>query len=78
MRQRLALAVAQVLRQNQIISALFDGTLRNIQEPGFLSRATLAEALGNIGGNGNRRTTQLVRKPILLSFRKRLAVALNR
>jgi len=35
------------------MSALFDRTLRDIQESGFLGRAALAEALGDIGRNGN-------------------------
>jgi hypothetical protein len=57
--QRLVLAVPQVLGQNQIVPALFEGTLRNIQESGFLSRATLAGALSNVGRNGNGRTASV-------------------
>jgi len=41
------------LGQNQIIPALFYGTLHNIQKSGFLGRAVLAEAFGNIGENRN-------------------------
>jgi hypothetical protein len=63
------------LGQNQIVPALFEGTLRNIEESGFVSRAALAEALGNVGRNGNGRTTQLVRQPKLLPFGK---VTINR
>jgi hypothetical protein len=66
------------LGQNQIVPALLEGTLGNIQESGFLSRAALAEALGNVGRNGNGRTTQLVRQPKLLLCGKRIAVTINR
>jgi hypothetical protein len=66
------------LGQNQIVPALFDGTLRNIQESGFLSGATLAEAFGNVGRNGNGCTTQLVYQPKLLPFGTGIAVTINR
>jgi hypothetical protein len=48
------------LGQNQIVSALFEGTLRDIEESGFLGRTALAESFGDIGRNGNGRVSFLL------------------
>ena len=50
-RQQLGLGVAQVLRQNQILAALFDGN-QPYSESGLVSRVSLAESLGDIGLEG--------------------------
>jgi hypothetical protein len=57
--ESLNLAVPQVFAQDQVISTLFDGALRYVQESGLIGIAPLGKSLGDIGGDGNSGPTKL-------------------
>lgn len=55
----LCFAIAEILSQDKVIPALFQRTLGNIQEPGFISFTSPPKSFGDIGRNGNRSTAHL-------------------
>jgi hypothetical protein len=63
-------AVSQILNQNQIISALFEGALRDVQKPHFITWPALLESFRDVRRNRNRRAAHLVRKAIDLTPRE--------
>jgi len=51
-----SISITQVFNQNQVVSALLNGTLCDIHKAGFIGFAFFLKALGNIRWNGNRRS----------------------
>ncbi|HEY2424035.1 MAG TPA: hypothetical protein VGH55_08020 [Chthoniobacterales bacterium] len=46
-----ALAVAEIIAQNQVIPGFFQGTLRNVEKPILIWKPTFLEAFRNISRN---------------------------
>lgn len=63
-------AITQVLSQDQIVSAFFEGALCDIEKTRFVARTTLSESFCDVCRNGNCRATHLVRKAIDLTSGK--------
>src|ERR1022692_476919 len=61
-RELFGVAVAEVLGEDQKVTAFLDGPLGYIHEPSLVSFAATTESFGDIGGNGYRCTTPLQRE----------------
>jgi hypothetical protein len=59
--------VSQILNQNQIIAALFEGALRDIEKPHFVTWPALLESFGDVRWDRNRRAAHLTSKAIDLT-----------
>src|SRR6185437_8355108 len=57
-------AVIQIFRQNQIVTAFFQGALRDVQESGFVRAPAFFESFRDVGWNGDRRATKLGGQPV--------------
>src|SRR5271157_3798150 len=63
-------SVSQILNQNQTVSTLLEGALREIEKPCFVTRPALLKSFCDVGRNGNRRAPHLARKAIDLTSGK--------
>jgi hypothetical protein len=57
-------SVAQIMGQDQVVTALLQGSLSDIHETSFVGSAVSAEALGDVRWNGNRCSAHLCRQAI--------------
>src|SRR6516165_5721148 len=63
--------------EDQVVAALLQRTLCDVQEPSFLGWTAFAKALSNVGGYGNRGPAHLMGQPKLLSIGKRFGESIN-
>src|SRR5439155_12782383 len=63
-------AVAQIVSQNQVISALFKGALCDIEKPYFVTDTALPETFCDVRRNRYRRPTHLARQTVDLTSGK--------
>jgi hypothetical protein len=64
--------------EDQVIAALLQRTLCNIQESSFLGVTAFAKALSDVGGYRNRGPAHLMGQPKLLPIGKRFRESINR
>ena len=57
-------SVSQILRQDQIVTALFQRSFGNIQEARFVCLAAPAKSFSDVGWNGDCRASQLQRQTV--------------
>jgi hypothetical protein len=69
--------ISQILSQDQIVSALFERALRDVEKPCFVAHAALPESFCNVGRNRNRSAPNLIGKAINLTSGKACRERIN-
>src|ERR1041385_803700 len=64
--------------EDQVVSALLQGTFSDIQEASFLGLTAFAETFGDVGWDRNGSPAHLMGQPELLPVGKRFSQSINR